>query len=117
MAGKPSEGKVLDQNESLPPGMSSAGCSLVAEMDKPLESPCVILVPRVNHLRPGSQLVGPVILGRLLGAGMQARVHELTLQDGTPTGKVIKIAHSDAAHKALNAVSISHTGCMCEQGR
>ena len=80
-------------------------CSLIAEMDRPLTSPSVILVPMVQMLREGSTLVGPVTVGRLLGAGLQARVHELVLRDGTPTGKVIKIAHTDIGHKALNAVS------------
>lgn len=96
-----------DSDSSLLRMSTSPGCSLVSEMDKPLESPCVILVPRVAALKEGSKLVGPVVLGRLLGSGLQARVHELVLTDGTPTGKVIKIAHRDIGHKALNAIWIS----------
>jgi hypothetical protein len=38
---------------------------------------------------------------------MQARVFELVHAEGRPTGKVIKIAHVDLGHKALNAVWIS----------
>jgi hypothetical protein len=82
------------------------GCSLAEEMDKPLDSPCVIFVPSVVQLREGSFLVGSIKIGRLLGAGLQARVHELTFRDGTPTGKVVKISHLDIGHKALNAVWI-----------
>jgi len=47
-----------------------------------------------------------VYLGKRLGAGMQARVFELVNEGGAPTGKVIKIAHQDIGHKALNAVWI-----------
>jgi hypothetical protein len=82
------------------------GCSLVEEMDRPLDSPCVIFVPNVQALSEGSKLVGQVKIGRLLGQGLQARVHELTFKDGTPTGKVVKISHRDIGHKALNAVWI-----------
>jgi hypothetical protein len=38
---------------------------------------------------------------------MQARVFELVHQDGRPTGKVVKIAHTDLGHRTLNAVWIS----------
>lgn len=37
----------------------------------------------------------------------QARVFELVHHGGAPTGKVIKVAHTDFGHKALNAVWIS----------
>ena len=88
--------------QSMPDG---EGCALAKEMDKPLDTPCVILIPgNVNALRENTPLVGPVIIGRLLGAGLQARVHELILEDGTPTGKVVKIAHTDLGHKTLNAI-------------
>jgi len=80
------------------------GCSLVNEMDRPLDSPCVIYVPNVQALREGSSLIGEVKIGRLIGQGLQARVHELTFKDGSPTGKVVKISHRDIGHKALNAV-------------
>ncbi|KAL4526906.1 hypothetical protein Ndes2526A_g01330 [Nannochloris sp. 'desiccata'] len=82
------------------------GCCLMAEMDRPLDSPCVIFVPNVQALREGSSLVGQIKIGRLLGQGLQARVHELTFKDGTPVGKVVKISHQDIGHKALNAVWI-----------
>jgi hypothetical protein len=85
---------------------ASGGCTLVEEMDKPLDFPSVIFVPSVQALREGSSLVGSIKVGRLLGQGLQARVHELTYADGRPTGKVVKIAHRDIGHKALNAVWI-----------
>ena len=57
---------------------------------------------------------------------MQARVFELVHADGRPTGKVVKIAHTDLGHKAINAVWISmerewelvswergDCGCLC----
>jgi hypothetical protein len=37
----------------------------------------------------------------------QARVFDLVHNDGRPTGKVLKIAHQDLPHKALNAVWVS----------
>lgn len=102
---QPSRQRAPSRNMATQASEEIQGCSLIAEMDRPLSSPSVILVPRVQALREGSTLVGPVTVGRLLGAGLQARVHELVLRDGTPTGKVIKIAHTDIGHKTLNAVS------------
>jgi hypothetical protein len=59
------------------PATSSTGedppapaCSLEAEMDAPVTTPCVILVPDVGRLREGAQLVNTIQLGRKLGAGM-----------------------------------------------
>jgi hypothetical protein len=38
---------------------------------------------------------------------MQARVFELVFTDGTPTGRVVKIAHTDTKHAMINAIWIS----------
>ena len=56
---------------------------LARAMDRPLEAPCVLLVPDVDTLREGSILIPPLKLGGLVGRGLQARVHELLLEDGT----------------------------------
>lgn len=36
-----------------------------------MQTPCAIMVPNVRALHEGSKLVGSVVLGRQLGAGMQ----------------------------------------------
>ena len=45
-----------------------------------------------------SQLYEGVYLGKLLGAGSQAKVFSLVDKDGKPLGKVLKIGHTDLGH-------------------
>ena len=59
---------LADRGDSLKPPALTGG-TLVREMDAPLASPSVILVPRVAGLSEGSALVKGAHLGRLLGAG------------------------------------------------
>lgn len=68
------------------------------------QPPSALIVPRsfARRAKPGSTLWGEIRLGRLLGAGVQARVFELLSTGGVPIGKVLKIAHPDLAHQALN---------------
>lgn len=54
--------------------LKAPGCSMVKQMDGPLQAPCVILIPNVHQLKEGSTLVPPVKIGRLLGAGMVGHV-------------------------------------------
>ncbi|KAI7840831.1 hypothetical protein COHA_005477 [Chlorella ohadii] len=61
-----------------------------------------ILLPSGFPLKEGTQLWKGVRLGRLLGAGAQAKVFRVARDDGSPTGKVIKINHADMASKMLN---------------
>lgn len=50
-----------------------------------------ILLPTGFSLKEGTELWKGVRLGRLLGAGAQAKVFQLARDDGSPTGKVIKV--------------------------
>ncbi|KAL4458764.1 hypothetical protein ABPG75_013629 [Micractinium tetrahymenae] len=61
-----------------------------------------ILMPPSFEAKEGKQLWPGVKLGKFLGAGAQAKVFRLAKDDGTPTGKVIKINHEDVASKLLN---------------
>lgn len=61
-----------------------------------------ILMPPSFEAKEGKQLWPGVRLGKFLGAGAQAKVFRLAKDDGTPTGKVIKINHEDVASKLLN---------------
>lgn len=40
---------------------------------------------------------------KILPLILKARVFELVRSDGTPSGKVIKVAHADLGHKILNS--------------
>ncbi|EFN56120.1 expressed protein [Chlorella variabilis] len=64
---------------------------------------CAILLPKQYAMKEGQELWGGVRLGKLLGAGVQAKVFELAHSDGRPTGKVLKIGHTDLGHKILNS--------------
>ncbi|KAL6777875.1 hypothetical protein ACKKBG_A16025 [Auxenochlorella protothecoides x Auxenochlorella symbiontica] len=90
----------------LQPRNTPIGDGDVAElndaMDKSLE-PGAVLLPAGMTIREGQELWEGVKFGRLLGAGVQARVFELVRSDGTPSGKVIKVAHADLGHKILNS--------------
>ena len=70
-------------------------------------TPTAILIPRKYQLKEGSELYPGTFIGRLLGAGMQAKVYDLVDAEGAPTGQVVKIAHDDAKHAVINAVWIS----------
>ncbi|KAL4448591.1 hypothetical protein ABPG75_005810 [Micractinium tetrahymenae] len=76
--------------------------SLAELQDQETPSTCAILLPAKWSLEEGAPLWGGVKLGRLLGAGVQAKVFELDYADGRPTGKVLKVAHTDLGHRMLN---------------
>lgn len=42
-----------------------------------------------------------VLLGKLLGAGVQAKVFDLVYKDGSQTGKVLKLGHQDLSHSLV----------------
>ena len=42
-----------------------------------------------------------IFLGKLLGAGVQAKVFDLVYEDGSQTGKVLKIGHTDIGRSIL----------------
>lgn len=48
-----------------------------------------------------SQVFDGVFLGKMLGAGVQAKVFDLVFKDGSQTGKVLKIGHQDFSHSLL----------------
>ncbi|PRW44896.1 kinase-like superfamily [Chlorella sorokiniana] len=84
------------------PSTASGQLNLAAMQDADSAATCAILLPERYTIKEGSELWGGVKLGRLLGAGVQAKVFELVFADGQPTGKVLKIAHTDLGHKLLN---------------
>jgi hypothetical protein len=84
-------------------GDAHAAC---AQCDDAEQSPAAVLVENPRLLGTGSRLVGDIFVGPFLGAGMSARVFELVTQDGKPTGKVVKIAHTDLGHRAVNSIWI-----------
>lgn len=47
------------------------------------------------------QVFDGVCLGKMLGAGVQAKVFDLVYKDGNPTGKVLKIGHQDLGHSLV----------------
>jgi hypothetical protein len=50
---------------------------------------------------PGSELYSGVYIGKLLGAGSQAKVYTLVDKDGKPLNKVLKIGHTDIGHTMI----------------
>lgn len=62
---------------------------------------CARVVPVNFKPVPGLEVFDGVCLGKLLGAGVQAKVFDLVYKDGTPTGKVLKIGHQDLGHSLL----------------
>ncbi|PSC70169.1 kinase-like superfamily isoform A [Micractinium conductrix] len=61
-----------------------------------------ILLPEEYKLTEGCQLWEGVRLGKFLGAGAQAKVFRLVRDDGSPTGRVIKVNHEDVVSGMLN---------------
>ncbi|KAL4423056.1 hypothetical protein ABPG77_005861 [Micractinium sp. CCAP 211/92] len=76
--------------------------NLAELQDQEAPSTCAILLPAKWSLKEGAPLWGGVKLGKMLGAGVQAKVFELEYTDGRPTGKVLKVAHTDLGHRMLN---------------
>lgn len=81
---------------------SSLGGPNLADLQDSEVATCAILLPSKYTAKEGAALWGGVKLGRLLGAGVQAKVYELEHADGRPTGKVLKLSHTDFGHRLLN---------------
>ncbi|KAL4857795.1 NEDD8-activating enzyme E1 catalytic subunit [Chlorella vulgaris] len=89
-------------NQGTPTTPSRSGSGNLADAQDDPVSTCAILLPKSYAMKEGEPLWGGVKLGRLLGAGVQAKVYELEHNNGRPTGKVLKISHTDLGHKLLN---------------
>eukprot|EP00887_Chlorella_sp_A99_P007384 scaffold2.g7384.t1 len=63
---------------------------------------CALVLPSKLTLKEGVEIGGGLKLGKMLGAGVQARVFELVDLEGRATDRVIKINHKDFGHKLLN---------------
>ena len=61
---------------------------------------CSIRYKILNNLIP-LQIGKDTYLGRMLGAGVQAKVFDVCYEDGSSTGKVIKLAHSNLGRKVF----------------
>lgn len=62
----------------------------------------------LTYLSVFLQVFDGVYLGKMLGAGVQAKVFDLVHKDGSPTGKVLKIGHQDFGHSLfLNTMATS----------
>jgi hypothetical protein len=61
-----------------------------------------IVLPWKYSIQEGSELMDGVVVGKFLGAGMQARVYQLQSKDGRPLGKVLKVNRGDIGSQMLN---------------
>jgi len=59
------------------------------------------VIPMDFKQAPGSELWPGCYIGRLLGAGSQAKVYTLVDKDGEPLNKVLKIGHTDIGHTMI----------------
>ncbi len=56
------------------------------------------VIPMDFKQQDGEELWPGCYIGKLLGAGSQAKVYTLVDKDGTPLNKVLKIGHTDIGH-------------------
>jgi hypothetical protein len=59
------------------------------------------VIPFDFKQEPGSELYPGVYIGKLLGAGSQAKVYTLVDKDGKPLNRVLKIGHTDIGHTMI----------------
>jgi hypothetical protein len=59
------------------------------------------IIPMDFKQEPGTELYPGVFLGKLLGAGSQAKVYTLVDKDGKALNKVLKIGHTDIGHTMI----------------
>ncbi|KAI7839011.1 hypothetical protein COHA_007250 [Chlorella ohadii] len=79
------------------------GTSLADHLSKDDSSTIgAIVLPWKYTIQEGSELMDGVVVGKFLGAGMQARVYQLQTQDGRPLGKVLKVNRGDIGSQMLN---------------